>query len=62
MVIVALPAAEEVSDAPSDTGSEVDALKKEFGDDKVDFDHLKVSLESIAGGFGWLDFAGRKLT
>lgn len=43
LVIIALPTAEEVSDAPSDTGSPVEDLIKEFGDEKVDFDHLKVN-------------------
>jgi broad specificity phosphatase PhoE len=38
--IVALPIAEEASDAPCDTGSEVDVLKAEFPD-IVDFDHVK---------------------
>ncbi|KXL44839.1 hypothetical protein M433DRAFT_58341 [Acidomyces richmondensis BFW] len=36
--IVALPMAEEASDAPCDTGSEVEVLKREFP--QVDFDHL----------------------
>lgn len=38
--IVALPTAEEASDAPADTGSEVELLKVEFPD-KVDFDNMK---------------------
>ncbi|EME41994.1 hypothetical protein DOTSEDRAFT_72932 [Dothistroma septosporum NZE10] len=41
LVIIALPTAEEVSEAPSDTGSPVEDLIEEFGSEKVDFDHLK---------------------
>lgn len=36
MRVLALPHAEEVSDAPSDTGSDVDVLREEFGN-TVDF-------------------------
>lgn len=39
MKIIALPYAEEASDDPCDTGSEVDVLKAEFPD--VDFDHVR---------------------
>ncbi|KAK3717942.1 hypothetical protein LTR37_005368 [Vermiconidia calcicola] len=38
--IIALPMAEEASDAPCDTGSEVEVLKKEFPDN-IDFDNVK---------------------
>ncbi|KAK3707041.1 hypothetical protein LTR37_012373 [Vermiconidia calcicola] len=38
--IIALPMAEEASDAPCDTGSAVEVLKKEFPD-TVDFDNVK---------------------
>ncbi|RMZ07944.1 hypothetical protein D0860_04891 [Hortaea werneckii] len=38
--IVALPIAEEASDAPCDTGSEVDILQADFPD-VVDFDNVK---------------------
>ncbi|KAK3669324.1 hypothetical protein LTR78_010786 [Recurvomyces mirabilis] len=40
MRIIALPMAEEASDAPCDTGSEADILKQEFPK-AVDFDHVK---------------------
>ena len=39
LIIVCLPHAEEVSDAPADTGSPIDVLQAEFGSG-VDFDHL----------------------
>ena len=38
--IVALPMAEEASDAPCDTGSELEVLQAEFPE-KIDFDHVK---------------------
>lgn len=38
--ILALPYAEEASDDPSDTGSEVEVLQKEFPN-QVDFNHVK---------------------
>lgn len=38
--IIALPIAEEASDAPCDTGSEVETLQAEFPE-VVDFDHVK---------------------
>lgn len=38
--IIALPMAEEASDAPCDTGSEPEVLQAEFPDN-VDFDHVK---------------------
>ncbi|EMF12799.1 phosphoglycerate mutase-like protein [Sphaerulina musiva SO2202] len=40
LVIVCLPHAEEVSDAPADTGSPVNVLQAEFGS-AVNFDHLE---------------------
>lgn len=44
MKIIALPMAEECSDAPSDTGSEPDFLREEFADkhgrDCISFDHV----------------------
>ncbi|KAI5364003.1 Putative histidine phosphatase superfamily, clade-1 [Septoria linicola] len=48
LIIVCVPHAEEVSDAPSDTGSPVDVLRAEFGQG-VDFDHLK---------HGWFEHKG----
>ena len=38
--MIALPIAEEASDAPCDTGSEPELLTVEFPD-KVDFDNVK---------------------
>jgi len=49
--IVALPMAEEASDAPCDTGSEVEVLQQEFP--KVDFDHLS---------YGWFIHEGEYAT
>ncbi|KAK4497887.1 hypothetical protein PRZ48_010542 [Zasmidium cellare] len=47
--IIAVPHAEEVSENPSDTGSPAEVLRKEFGDDVVDFDALK---------HGWYEHVG----
>lgn len=49
MRIIAVSHAEEVSENPSDTGSPVDVLRAEFGDDVVDFDALK---------HGWYEHVG----
>jgi hypothetical protein len=38
--IIALPMAEEASDAPCDTGSELEVLQAEFPNN-IDFDHVK---------------------
>lgn len=48
LIIVCLPHAEEVSDAPSDTGSPIETLQAEFSQG-VDFDHLK---------HGWFEHKG----
>ncbi|KAF2487206.1 histidine phosphatase superfamily [Neohortaea acidophila] len=40
LTIIALPTAEEASNAPCDTGSEIELLKAEFPE-HVDFDHVK---------------------
>jgi broad specificity phosphatase PhoE len=53
--IIALPAAEEVSSDPCDTGSSTATLRKEFGDDLVDFSHLSTS---AGGDEGWFEHVG----
>jgi broad specificity phosphatase PhoE len=53
--IIALPAAEEVSSDPSDTGSSTATLRAEFGDDLVDFSHLT---SSSGGDDGWFEHKG----
>ncbi|KAH9807343.1 Phosphoglycerate mutase family [Teratosphaeria destructans] len=40
MKVLALPIAEEASDAPCDTGSDIEILRKEFPE-KVDFEYVK---------------------
>jgi broad specificity phosphatase PhoE len=53
--ITALPAAEEVSSDPCDTGSAASTLREEFGEDVVDFSHLS---RSSGGDEHWFEHQG----
>ena len=47
--VIALPEAQETSDLPCDTGSDIDALREEFAEKPVDLDLVKKGWDSKMG-------------